>query len=252
MNETRVGLLAAFVGLLSVVCTTKTTTPNTTTDAGTVVDAGTATDAGTDAGAGADAGTEADAGSGAEDAGASALMSFFVTSVGMGLDGGSFGGLAGADAKCTSLIQAAIVPASVKARTWRAYLSTTTVTARTRIGAGPWYNLNGALVAQNLTTLHANGISYELILTEIGTMVASNDHDILTGADADGGLADPVATCADWTANDSNTFGQVGHVDWNSPSTVGNPSWNSSHSTSCDQAGLASTAGSGRTYCFAE
>ncbi|MBI3073806.1 MAG: hypothetical protein HYY84_16985 [Deltaproteobacteria bacterium] len=259
---------------LVIACTTTSTRPDggtidagadagAGTDAGTDVDAGTVADAGTeaDAGAGADAGTEADAGGdldagSGQDAGpgpdASTTMSFFVTSVGTGNAGGNLGGLTGADAKCATLIQAATVPASVKAKTWRAYLSTTTVAARTRIGVGPWYSFGGALVAQDLNTLHDAGISYELMLTELGTTVPSNDHDILTGSDADGGVSDPVATCGDWTTNDISWYTQVGHSDWNSPSTAGNPSWNASHLTTCDQAGLQSTAGSGRTYCFAQ
>ncbi len=45
-------------------------------------------------------------------------MSFFITSVGSG-KGGDLGGLAGADAHCQSLAQAA----GAGTRTWRAYLS---------------------------------------------------------------------------------------------------------------------------------
>ena len=66
-------------------------------------------------------------------------MGFFVTSVGMG-DGANLGGLEGADAHCTKLAEAA----GSKGRTWRAYLSTQEegkrgISARNRIGSGPWY-----------------------------------------------------------------------------------------------------------------
>src|ERR1700720_2416299 len=66
-------------------------------------------------------------------------MSFFVTSVGSG-KGGDLGGLAGADAHCQTLAQAA----GAGNKTWRAYLSTNArgganpVHARDRIGNGPW------------------------------------------------------------------------------------------------------------------
>ncbi|MGH6954086.1 MAG: hypothetical protein ACREGL_07890, partial [Alphaproteobacteria bacterium] len=67
-------------------------------------------------------------------------MGFFVTSVGLG-KGADLGGLDGADAPCQKL--AAAVGAG--GRTWRAYLSTEEagkrgLSARNRIGVGPWYN----------------------------------------------------------------------------------------------------------------
>src|SRR5437016_2060489 len=71
-------------------------------------------------------------------------MTFFITSVGLG-KGGDLGGLAGADAHCQSLAQAA----GAGNRPWRAYLSNfappgvTPVNARDRIGQGPWHNAKG-------------------------------------------------------------------------------------------------------------
>ena len=47
-------------------------------------------------------------------------------------------------------------------RTWRAYLSMPAqggqpaVNARDRIGAGPWYNARGALIANNVADLHGD------------------------------------------------------------------------------------------------
>jgi hypothetical protein len=73
-----------------------------------------------------------------------AKMSFFVTSTAPG--GGDLGGIAGADAHCTTLARAAGSPVT---RTWRAYLSLAPmgnqpqVDARDRIGKGPWYNAKG-------------------------------------------------------------------------------------------------------------
>src|SRR3954452_19615512 len=77
-----------------------------------------------------------------------ANMTFFITSAGPG-KGGDLGGLAGADAHCQSLAQAA----GAGNKTWRAYLSTNgrgganAVNARDRIGNGPWQTVKGAVVA---------------------------------------------------------------------------------------------------------
>src|SRR5262245_26286403 len=83
-------------------------------------------------------------------------VGFFVTSVTRPT--GNRGGLSVADATCRRLAS----EAGVASRTWRAYLSAEResstgqpVNARDRIGAGPWYNVNLVLVANNLTDLHA-------------------------------------------------------------------------------------------------
>src|SRR5918995_2295451 len=81
-------------------------------------------------------------------------MSFFVSSTGSGM-GGNLGGLAGADKHCQAL--AAKVGAGN--RSWRAYLSTTGpggVSARDRIGSGPWYNAKGQLIASSVAELHSD------------------------------------------------------------------------------------------------
>ena len=82
-------------------------------------------------------------------------MTFFVTSEPIG-DGGNLGGLAGADAHCQKLATAV----GAGNRTWHAYLSTQerpgqpAVNARDRIGAGPWYNFDGVMIARDLAHLH--------------------------------------------------------------------------------------------------
>src|SRR5262245_20777933 len=73
--------------------------------------------------------------------------SFFVTSANP--KGGNLGGLAGADAVCQALARAV-----GSTKTWRAYLSTSTVDAKTRIGNGPWYNFKGEKIADNVAGLH--------------------------------------------------------------------------------------------------
>ena len=120
-------------------------------------------------------------------------MGFFVTSAGMG-KGGDLGGLAGADTYCQKLAAAA----GAGGRTWRAYLSTEEankrgVSARDRIGNGPWYNAHGVLIAANLTDLHLYNttITLETALDERGQRIKGrydkpNEHDILTGTQDDG------------------------------------------------------------------
>lgn len=199
-------------------------------------------------------------------------MSFFVTSRG-GPDGGNFGGLEGADALCTTLASA--VSPALGAKTWRAYLSTSTVNARDRIGTGPWRNANGVIIGTSVEQLHdqtpgmvntptgaASEETYPLndssiALDETGAEVPNNPvlHDILTGSNLDGTVS-ATGTCSDWTSTTGNT--RNGH----SNRTGGGEnisSWNSAHDTGCGadtgqnfNAGTV-TAGGGRgsIYCFA-
>jgi hypothetical protein len=194
-------------------------------------------------------------------------VSFFITSVGKG-DGANYGGLAGADAYCAQMAGAGGIP-TPQGRTWRAYLSTSAangqpaVNARDRIGAGPWYNKNGALVANNVADLHGdverdrNSINKTFALTEKGTVVNGvgdmpNQHDILTGSQPDGrAYTDGMDhTCSNWTSNaDGMGSAQLGHAD---KQGGGNGSWNSTHaSRGCSQPNLVSTGGAGLLYCFA-
>ena len=127
-------------------------------------------------------------------------MSFFVTSADPG-SGGDLGGLEGADAHCAALAEAA----GVTGKTWAAYLSTSTVDARDRIGSGPWHNADGVVIAESVEALHGDGnnISKETALDETGAVVNGrgdepNRHDILTGSLPDGTAA--PETCEDWTS----------------------------------------------------
>lgn len=194
-----------------------------------------------------------------------APMTFFVTSAGRG-DGANLGGLAGADEQCARLAQAAGAPA-VPGRTWRAYLSAVgsdgkPVNARDRIGAGPWHNAKGALIAANVADLHGdiirdrNQINKTNALTEKGLPVngvgdTPNTHDMLTGSDSEGralpGTAD--TNCNNWTSNAATGSAMLGHSD---RTGGGNTSWNAAHpSRGCSQANLVATGGAGLFYCFA-
>ena len=187
-------------------------------------------------------------------------MGFFITSVGPG-DGANLGGLEGADRHCQMLAQAA----GAGNRTWRAYLSTTGaggVSARDRIGTGPWYNARGQLVAANVADLHGdihrdrNQINKTQALDEKGEPVNGvgdqpNQHDILTGSDSHGrsllGSA-AITTCNNWTSNAAGNA-MVGHHD---RTGGGSTSWNAAHSSrSCSQQDLIATGGNGLFYCFA-
>ncbi len=176
-------------------------------------------------------------------------LSFFVTSVGSGKAGGDLGGLEGADATCQALADAV----GEGARTWQAYLSTSTVDARDRIGEGPWYNFDGDMVAVDVVTLHAEGLSNgdpQHMLDENGNVAPVNEHDILTGSQEDGTyLAD--AACNDWTSSDGSDQARVGHSDI-PMNPMFSPSWNSAHTVNgCGPGNLQSTGGAGRLYCFA-
>ena len=107
--------------------------------------------------------------------------SFFITSVGKG-DGANYGGIAGADAYCAQMAQGGGL-ATPPGRMWRAYLSQPAsggqpaVNARDRIGAGPWFNARGQLIANNVADLHGdvqrdrNSINKTFALTEKSTVV---------------------------------------------------------------------------------
>ncbi len=197
-------------------------------------------------------------------------MSFFVTSAGSG-EGGNLGGLVGADARCLAL--AAVAGAGNK--TWRAYLSTQgpgSVNARDRIGAGPWYNANGEMIAENVEQLHdeeENNITFATALDEHGRPVPyvsigadGNplplalqmlvEHDVLTGSQPDG-TAFPAGddrTCSNWTSSDEGSA-MLGHHDRRGLQPGLSP-WAAAHpSQGCSQQSLVDTGGAGRYYCFA-
>ncbi|NQU70085.1 MAG: hypothetical protein HQ514_06015 [Rhodospirillales bacterium] len=185
-------------------------------------------------------------------------MGFFITSVGMG-KGANLGGLAGADAYCKKLAESA----GSTGRTWRAYLSTQVkgkrgISARNRIGAGPWYNSKGELIASDLDQLHLNpNIVRRTALNEKGGLVNGrgdkpNRHDMLTGTKADGTAYFPWEkgdhTCSNWSSSDKGSA-SLGHHDRHGG---GNTSWNAAHgSRGCSQEKLKSSGGAGLFYCFA-
>lgn len=180
-------------------------------------------------------------------------MTFFVTSVGVG-DGANLGGLDGADAHCAKLAEAA----GSTGKTWKAYLSAEGVNAKDRIGAGPWQNFKGDVIATDVANLHSadNKLTKATALSETGAEINGrgdepNQHDILTGSNPDGTLA-AGQTCGDWTLNGEGTA-MLGHSDrMGLDESDAAKSWNSSHpSRGCSQENLVGTGGAGLLYCFA-
>jgi hypothetical protein len=129
-------------------------------------------------------------------------------------------GLAGADKICTTLAESSM-PGS-GAKQWRAFLSATAggendapINAIDRIGAGPWYDRNGRVVAMNVQGLlgvrpDSDAQIANDLTNEIGEPNHSpggmqvDNHDTLTGSDENGILASTNSddTCGDWTRND--------------------------------------------------
>jgi hypothetical protein len=224
-------------------------------------------------------------------------FSFFVTSLeAMQLHSGSesgFGGdlrfgeatgLAGADKLCTTIAEAELSGSGAKG--WRAFLSATTggdgggaVHARDRVGAGPWYDRNGVLVATSIDGLlgerpdgdasivddlpNERGESQE---NQPGANAAgtADNHDVLTGSDQSGELdaSETAATCDDWTSVAVSGRPRLGHS-W--PASSGQ-SWVTAHtaagcaavvnladngpgSRTCS--GVGCGGGYGAIYCFA-
>ena len=190
-------------------------------------------------------------------------MTFFITST-SGPDGANLGGIEGADKHCQDLA----AKAGAGGKTWRAYLSTQAeggkpaISARDRIGKGPWVNTEGEQVAANVDELHSdtNKINVELARSENGRRIPGrlfvvNQHDILTGSSADGRALPPEKdmTCGNWTKNGEGAA-MVGHHDrMGLRDDAPSKSWNASHpSRGCSAAALKSSGGAGLLYCFAE
>ncbi len=221
-------------------------------------------------------------------------FSFFVTSIesmrslsgsqdgfGGDLRFGEATGLAGADKICTTIAEAEL--AGVGAKGWRAFLSAAAggegggpVHAKDRVGAGPWYDRSGVLVASSLEGLlgerpdgddsivddlpNERGESQESQPGE-GASGTADNHDVLTGTNADGEL-DGSATCADWSSTTASGKPRLGHS-WGSGSGRG---WIAAHTASGCAAevnlvdngagnrscvGVGCGGGYGAIYCFA-
>jgi hypothetical protein len=187
---------------------------------------------------------------------------------------GDGAGLRGADKICAEVAAMGVPGAGSK--TWRAFLSATTggagggpVHAKDRIGAGPWYDANGRLVATNLTQLlmdrpgDADLAVKNDLPNEHGVpnhADGSNNHAVLTGTGPDGMLYTGMTpttdnTCNDWTSKEASGHPWCGHswprqgsgINWMSSSAVGGCAPCTGTGTGC----VGSTGGYGAFYCFA-
>jgi Protein of unknown function (DUF1554) len=182
-------------------------------------------------------------------------FSFFISSAG-NPNGGNFGGITGADEFCR-LKAVAAVPAS-GSKTWHAYLSTATEDAKDRIGTGPRFNKNGVMVATTVANLHdaaANNVNKTTAIDENGATVngagdTPNQHDIVTGSNADG--TKTANTCNNWTsAAATGVIANVGHHD-RMGGGAAPTSWNAAHaSNGCSAQAFVNTGGRGSIFCFA-
>ncbi len=246
-----------------------------------------------------------DGGLASPDAGTLEHFSFFVTSLSalrvlsgsqMGFGGdlrygetGPGAGLRGADKLCAAIAERSMPGASAKQ--WRAYLSAIDdgaghpVNAIDRIGNGPWYDRLGRTFALAKSDLLADRpLTADVAIkndfpNEDGvpnhrpdpTQAQVDNHDTLTGSNAQGTLYSNTATCNSWTGN-TGTEGKprVGHS-WprsggTMPGGVNPANW----SSSLDESGCApgvnlieqgppmpssntvgSGGGYGGFYCFA-
>lgn len=111
--------------------------------------------------------------------------------------------------------------------------------AKDRIGTGPWYNVSLTLVASTASELHTRTGDAAVFLDERGQRIngqwtdspTPNQHDVLTGSNADGTVATGL-TCSDWTSDSASVTAQVGHADGLGPNqnTAGAlASWNAAH-----------------------
>ena len=198
--------------------------------AGASATGGTSASAGT--GTGGASGGSAGAGTagtgGTADPGKLDKFSFFVTSMagliklsksdkgfGGDLRYGTADGLTGADKICTELAESSMPGASAKQ--WHAFLSTTKVNAKDRIGTGPWYDRIGRLVAQDMAGLlkerpDADPAIKQDLPNETGNgnhrpnpnAPEDDNHHTLTGSNGQGTLFSMTATCKDWTSSSTN------------------------------------------------
>ena len=133
-------------------------------------------------------------------------------------------GLRGADRICECIAERSMPGSSVKQ--WRAFLSITAdengqpVNAIDRIGAGPWYDRLGRLLAPTRADLvphirpqNGNAAIRDDLPNEDGVpnhrpdpnLPKVDNHHMLTGSDTDGTLYSTSATCGDWTTADGSS-----------------------------------------------
>lgn len=139
------------------------------------------------------------------------------------------GGLADADQICNAAAQA--VTPKLLPGTYRAWLSTDSVDAWTRILDQPYLRVDGLVVASSLPQLLGSALETPLMITEQGTITPAPA--VWTGTNDDGTLGGP-SPCSNWTAASGNaSAGAIGAT---------GPGWSN--------AGLAPCATQYPIFCF--
>lgn len=129
------------------------------------------------------------------------------------------GGLAAGDARCNEAAQAAF-----PGRTFKAWLSTTSTSAASRlVGLGPWY-VGDAYLA-SLAELKTANLHTPLHQDPSGAAVGA-PLGVWTGTDIDGTYA--LSACSDWTSAASNVSGEIG------TGGGGGTAWTYATARSCD------------------
>ncbi|MDD4997504.1 MAG: hypothetical protein PHI99_05100 [Syntrophales bacterium] len=122
---------------------------------------------------------------------------------------GNLGGLAGADQKCQVLAEAAGLPANV----YKAWLSTSAVDAKGRLGsARGWVRKDGKPFADTVADIVSGKIFYPLRIDENGVDTGAYTY-VWTGTDGDGTVyhysPDPW-TCSDWSSSSGTQVAEIG------------------------------------------
>jgi len=135
----------------------------------------------------------------------------FVSSI--AYTGGDFGGLAGADAECQTLADAAGLPG-----TYLAWLSDTTaaVTDRFSHSVMPYQRVDGMQIAADWTDLTNSSIGVTMGIDENGAVApvlgaistCGSDQAVWTGTSEDGS-SDAAGNCADWTGGSNTRWGKA-------------------------------------------
>ena len=123
---------------------------------------------------------------------------------------GNLGGLAGADQKCQVLAEAAGLPANV----YKAWLSTSAVDAKGRLGsARGWVRKDGKPFADTVADIVSGKIFYPLRIDENGVDTGAYGT-VWTGTDGDGTVyhypPDPIWTCSDWSSSSGTQVAEIG------------------------------------------
>lgn len=121
---------------------------------------------------------------------------------------GNLGGLAGADAKCNALANAAGLGTG-----WKALLSDSRTDARSRINiSGPVQDMSGAVLAADAQQFWSGNLKQKVALDQnkrsVGTKI------VFTGTVAGGARHSGPAHCGDWTTGSGFAGAQAGRTDF--------------------------------------